>query len=92
MMTNIDKYIEDLDLSLSNDMQGYTIPYSYLKKIIEDYHEEELIKELPKVNRLEVIDHTGRKGVVGRAYTNYDVKGIEIHTQDYGETIKIFLG
>ena len=38
-----------------------------------------------KVTRVEVIDS------VGRAYTNYDCKEVEIQLQDGERTLKIFL-
>lgn len=60
------------------------------------YRERELLKMpplplvtkhdvLPEVTRVEVIDDHGR------AFTLYGASGIEIHTQDEGRTIKIFV-
>lgn len=46
-----------------------------------------------KVNRLEVIDHTGKTLVVGRAYVkweDYDFT-VTLSAQDDGKTLKIFL-
>lgn len=39
----------------------------------------------PKVNRVEVIDSSGR------AYTKYGVKDVSISLQDDGRTLKVFL-
>ena len=44
---------------------------------------------LPKVRRVEVIQHSPPHN--GRAYTNYDAKDVEIQYQDDGRTLKIFL-
>jgi len=44
---------------------------------------------LPKVTRVEVIQHSPPHD--GRAYTNYDAKDVEIQYQDDGRTLKIFL-
>ena len=39
----------------------------------------------PKVNRVEVI------GDDGRAYTNYNATDVQLHIQDDGRTMKVFL-
>ena len=39
-----------------------------------------------KVTRVEVIERG-----VGRHYTNYEVNGAEVHFQDGGRTIKVFI-
>jgi hypothetical protein len=44
---------------------------------------------LPKVRRVEVIQHSPPHN--GRAYTNYNAKDVEIQYQDEGRTLKIFL-
>ena len=44
---------------------------------------------LPKVTRLEVIQHSPPHN--GRAYTNYNAKDVELQYQDDGKTLKIFL-
>lgn len=44
---------------------------------------------LPKVTRVEVIQHS--VPYMGRAYTNYNAKDVEIQYQDNGKTLKIFL-
>jgi hypothetical protein len=44
---------------------------------------------LPKVKRVEVIQHSPPYN--GRAYTKYDAKDVEIQYQDDGYTLKIFL-
>jgi len=44
---------------------------------------------LPKVTRVEVIQHSPPHN--GRAYTNYNAKDVEIQYQDDGKTLKIFL-
>ncbi len=44
---------------------------------------------LPKVTRVEVIQHS--EPYNGRAYTNYNAKEVEIQYQDDGKTLKIFL-
>ena len=44
---------------------------------------------LPKVKRVEVIQHSPPHN--GRAYTKYDAKDVEIQYQDDGKTLKIFL-
>jgi hypothetical protein len=46
-------------------------------------------KESNKVTRLEVIDHS--ENGVGRAYTKYDIKSLELSYQDDGRTLKIFI-
>ncbi len=43
------------------------------------------IRPYPDVTRLEVIDSTGR------AYTQWDVKDVQLSFQDEGRTLKIFL-
>lgn len=43
------------------------------------------ITPFPDVTRVEVIDSTGR------AYTQWDVKDVQMSFQDEGRTIKIFL-
>ena len=42
-------------------------------------------ESLPKVNRVEVIDNTGR------AYTNYECKFVETQLQDNERTLKVFI-
>jgi len=44
---------------------------------------------LPKVTRVEVIQHSPPH--MGRAYTNYNAKDVELQYQDDGKTLKIFL-
>lgn len=44
---------------------------------------------LPKVTRVEVIQHS--KPYNGRAYTNYSAKDVELQYQDDGRTLKIFI-
>jgi len=44
---------------------------------------------LPKVTRVEVIQHSVPYN--GRAYTNYNAKDVELQYQDDGKTLKIFL-
>jgi hypothetical protein len=44
---------------------------------------------LPKVTRVEVIQHS--LPYKGRAYTNYNAKDVELQYQDDGKTLKIFL-
>jgi len=39
----------------------------------------------PKVDRVEVIDEKGR------SYTHYNAKDVQIHLQDDGRTLKVFL-
>jgi hypothetical protein len=46
-------------------------------------------KEPNKVTRFEVIDHS--ENGVGRAYTKYNVKSLELSYQDDGRTLKIFI-
>jgi hypothetical protein len=54
---------------------------------IEEEHSTTFI--LPKVTRVEVIQHSPPHN--GRAYTNYNAKDVEIQYQDNGATLKIFL-
>lgn len=54
---------------------------------IEEEHGTTFI--LPKVKRVEVIQHSPPYD--GRAYTKYDAKDVEIQYQDEGRTLKIFL-
>lgn len=54
---------------------------------IEEEHSTTFI--LPKVTRVEVIQHSPPHD--GRAYTKYDAKDVEIQYQDDGKTLKIFL-
>jgi hypothetical protein len=44
---------------------------------------------LPKVTRVEVIQHSEPHN--GRAYTKYNAKDVQIQYQDDGKTLKIFL-
>ena len=44
---------------------------------------------LPKVTRVEVIEHSVH--TTGRTYANYDAKDVEIQCQDNGKTLKIFI-
>jgi hypothetical protein len=44
---------------------------------------------LPKVTRVEVIQHSPPYN--GRAYTNYNAKDVELQYQDSGKTLKIFI-
>jgi hypothetical protein len=44
---------------------------------------------LPKVTRVEVIQHSPPH--MGRAYTNYNAKDVELQYQDDSKTLKIFL-
>ena len=59
----------------------------------EDFNKSCEINEtifiLPKVTRVEVIQHSPLYN--GRAYTNYNAKDVEIQYQDDGKTLKIFL-
>lgn len=54
---------------------------------VEEEHSTTFV--LPKVKRVEVIQHSPPHD--GRAYTNYDAKDVEIQYQDDGRTLKIFL-
>jgi hypothetical protein len=54
---------------------------------VEEEHSTTFI--LPKVTRVEVIQHSPPHD--GRAYTKYDAKDVEIQYQDDGRTLKIFL-
>jgi len=54
---------------------------------IEEEHSTIFI--LPKVTRVEVIQHSPPHD--GRAYTKYNAKDVEIQYQDDGRTLKIFL-
>jgi hypothetical protein len=54
---------------------------------VEEEHSTKFI--LPKVTRVEVIQHSPPHD--GRAYTKYDAKDVEIQYQDDGKTLKIFL-
>lgn len=54
---------------------------------IQEEHQTTFI--LPKVTRVEVIQHS--EPYNGRAYTNYNAKDVEIQYQDNGATLKIFL-
>ncbi len=49
----------------------------------------ETVFVLPKVTRVEVIQHS--PPYMGRAYTNYNAKDVELQYQDDGKTLKIFL-
>lgn len=44
-----------------------------------------ILKLFENINRLEVIDETGR------VYTNYNVKELELSLQDEGLTLKLFI-
>jgi hypothetical protein len=44
---------------------------------------------LPKVTRVEIIEHSGH--TIGRTYTNYSAKDVELQYQDDGRTLKIFI-
>ena len=44
---------------------------------------------LSKITRVEVVEHSCRH--TGRAYTNYNVKDLELSFQDDNRTLKIFL-
>lgn len=47
--------------------------------------------QLPKVNRVEVIDHRGRSYTLDpRAYPGYDIT-VSTDFQDDGRTLKIFI-
>ena len=48
------------------------------------------IIKLPNITRVEVINHSGR-GEIGRVFTDYKAEDIEIHFQDEGRTLKIFI-
>tara|TARA_R110000782_G_scaffold30983_2_gene76798 strand:+ start:111 stop:284 length:174 start_codon:yes stop_codon:yes gene_type:complete len=54
---------------------------------VEEEHSTTFV--LPKVTRVEVIQHSPPHD--GRAYTKYDAKDVEIQYQDDGKTLKIFL-
>lgn len=55
----------------------------------EHYFDEDLKKIANEINRVEIIQHSPPYN--GRAYTNRDAKNVEIHLQDGGKTLKIFL-
>jgi hypothetical protein len=57
------------------------------EKTVEIKHEHTFV--LPKVTRVEVIQHSPPHN--GRAYTNYNAKDVELQYQDDGKTLKIFL-
>lgn len=59
----------------------------YCEKCKQDDSETTFI--LPKVRRVEVIQHS--EPYNGRAYTKYNAKDVEIQYQDDGKTLKIFL-
>ncbi len=44
---------------------------------------------LPKVTRLEVIDHQTPE--TGRVYTKKDCEKVELSIQDFGKTLKVFI-
>jgi hypothetical protein len=54
---------------------------------LEEKHNSIVV--LPKVKRVEVIQHS--EPFNGRAYTNYNAKDVELQYQDDGKTLKIFL-
>lgn len=43
-----------------------------------------------KTNRLELINHNSGKSV-GRIYTNYDCKSVQVSFQDKNKTLKVFI-
>ncbi len=51
------------------------------------------MEHLPTVNRVEVIDHSGKMGdkEYGRVYTKWNAKFVEISFQDDKRTLKIFI-
>ena len=54
---------------------------------LEEEHQTTFI--LPKVTRVEVIQHSPPFN--GRAYVNMNTKDVEIQYQDGGSTLKIFI-
>lgn len=47
--------------------------------------EKDQLAEMPKINRVEVIDREGR------AYVNMDARHVAVAIQDEGKTLKVFL-
>ena len=50
-----------------------------------EYGKEATLQELSEVNRVEVIDNSGR------AYVNMSAKDVAVSIQDNGRTLKVFL-
>jgi len=46
---------------------------------------------LPKVTRIEVIDHSENANPIGRVFTKRNLKEVELSYQDHGITLKIFI-
>jgi hypothetical protein len=54
-------------------------------KQLEITTEEDQIAEMPKINRVVIIDQEGRK------YVNMEAKHVAVSIQDEGQTLKVFL-
>jgi hypothetical protein len=83
-------YIERVN-EISNDLESKTIfnpeeIIDIISSVIEDNFNEVVI--LPKVTRLEIIDHQGQEG---RVYTKRNCEKVELSIQDEGRTLKIFI-
>ena len=55
------------------------------KPLSKTWYIQNALTYLPKITRVEVIDNAGR------SYSKWDVTDVEIHFQDEGRTLKIFL-
>lgn len=49
----------------------------------------DFITEMPKLTRVEVIDHSSTGH--GRAWSKYDARDVAISIQDDGRTLKVFI-
>lgn len=62
---------------------------TFVKELLSN--PQDFLNELSKkTNRLEVINHNSGKPV-GRVYTNYHCKSVELSFQDKNKTLKIFI-
>jgi hypothetical protein len=72
-----------------NEKQHATLNGNYKFVVAKDKELPQKLFILPKVTRVEVIQHS--EPYNGRAYTKYDAKDVEIQYQDNGKTLKIFV-
>tara|TARA_R110001606_G_scaffold169477_1_gene314556 strand:+ start:4319 stop:4564 length:246 start_codon:yes stop_codon:yes gene_type:complete len=64
---------------------GVQIPIRALYQKNMDYIMKAEVLNPEKITRLEIIDESGR------AYVSRDIAGLEVHLQDDGRTLKLFI-
>lgn len=84
---------EDEVNDLNQNQPSQNVIHNFFESEPKDIAEQKDIIDLSKITRVEVIDHSLPIDDIryGRAYTNYNVKSLELSYQDNNTTLKLFI-